>query len=112
MKRIAAIIRSEMLHDVQQQLADVGFSGFTMSDVRGHGEEEAPRGSWRGDPYVLRVLHKIKIEILCEDDEVDQVAETIVAAARTGDVGDGIVYVEPVDQVWSIRTGRTNSEDG
>ncbi|MQA86731.1 MAG: P-II family nitrogen regulator [Streptosporangiales bacterium] len=106
MRRVAAIIRPERLHDVQRRLEEIGSPGFTISDVRGHGHQGVVRGSWRGEPYVLHVVHKIQVEVLCADDQVDLVAKTIIDAARTGHVGDGIVYASPIDHIWEIRTAQ------
>lgn len=105
MKRVEAIIRPEKLHEVQRRLDQIGAPGLTISDVRGHGQEKGLRGTWRGDPYVLQVIHKIKVEVVCEDHEAEQIGRAILDAGRTGQLGDGVVFVTPVERVWEIRTG-------
>lgn len=105
MKRVEAIIRPESLAVVQQALEAKGFGGFTISDVRGHGNQQVERGSWRGDPFELHVIHKIQITVLCEDEEAGPVVETVMAAARTGQIGDGIVTISDVVGVYLTRSG-------
>lgn len=105
MKRIEAIIRPDRLLSVEQALESRGFGGFTISDVRGHGNQEIERGSWRGEEYELHVIHKLQIVILCEDEEVSLVVEAIMDAARTEAVGDGIVVVTDVLAAFLTRTG-------
>lgn len=105
MKKVEAIIRPEQLLAVEQALESKGFGGFTISDVRGHGNQEVERGAWRGEAYELHVIHKISIAVLCEDEETPLVVETIMESARTGGVGDGIVVVTEVLAAFLTRTG-------
>jgi nitrogen regulatory protein PII len=105
MKKVEAIIRPEQLLSVEQALEQRGFGGFTISDVRGHGNQEVERGAWRGEAYELHVIHKILVAVLCEDEETAVVIETIMEGARTGGVGDGIVIVTDVIAAYLTRTG-------
>lgn len=103
MKRVEAVIRPEKLEAVQAGLVGVGIEGITVSDVRGHGHAGAPQGSWRGDEFALSVVHKLEVQILCEDDEVGDVVTAILDAASTGKTGDGIVFVHEVSAAYPIR---------
>lgn len=105
MKKIAAIIRPERLGHVAAELEARSFEGFTISDVRGHGQSPERTGEWRGQTYELHVTHKLLIEIIVADDEVDAVVTAIVAGASTGAVGDGLVTVSALDAVYQIRAG-------
>lgn len=105
MKKVEAVIRPELLTNVQTALETQGFAGFTIMDVRGHGNQVADQGAWRGEPFELHVIHKILITVICEDDETPFVVETILAAAKTGEVGDGIVTVCDVLGAYLTRTG-------
>ncbi len=105
MKKIAAIIRPERLGQVAAELEARSFEGFTISDVRGHGQSPERRGEWRGQAYELHVTHKLLIEIIVADEEVDTVVTAIVAGASTGAVGDGLVTVSTLDAVYQIRAG-------
>lgn len=105
MKKVEAIIRPEKLTDVLEALEDEGFSGSTISDVRGHGQQPGGKGSYRGDSFELHVIHKLLVAIVCEDDEVPAVIDAITSAARTGSVGDGIVMVSDIAAVYQIRSG-------
>jgi nitrogen regulatory protein P-II 1 len=104
-KKVEAIIRPETMLRVEQSLEERGFGGFTLADVRGHGNQAAERGTWRGEDFELHVVHKILISVLCEDEEASIVVETILGTARTGAVGDGIVTVSDVAAVFITRTG-------
>ena len=109
MKKIEAVIRPEKLEAVQTGLAAVGFTGFMVADVRGHGGESSSVGEYRGTPFTLSVKHKLLVEMVVDDDEVGQVLEAISAAARTGQVGDGLILVTEVTAVYQIRSGLTDS---
>ncbi|MDQ3771255.1 MAG: P-II family nitrogen regulator [Actinomycetota bacterium] len=111
MKKVEAIIRPETLLVVEQGLEERGFGGFTLADVRGHGNQAAERGTWRGEEFELHVVHKILISVLCEDEEAPVVVETILNTAKTGAVGDGIVTVTDVAAVFVTRTGERVSAD-
>jgi nitrogen regulatory protein PII len=90
---------------VSQSLEDAGYAGFTISDVRGHGQSPEKVGEWRGQTYELHVTHKLLIEIVVEDGEVDGAVKAIIRAAQTGAVGDGLITVSDLAAVYSIRTG-------
>jgi len=105
MKRIDAIIRPERFDNVAAVLEEEGYGGFTISDVRGHGQSPEKTGEWRGQKYELQVTHKLQISMIVEDDEVQGVVRAIVAGARTGALGDGLVTVTDLAAVYSIRTG-------
>lgn len=105
MKKVEAIFRPERLGVIQEALEGAGFSGFTIADVRGHGTSPETRGEYRGQTYELSVSHKLYIEIIVEDDEVKGVVEVIIKGARTGKVGDGLVTVSEISEVYQIRAG-------
>jgi nitrogen regulatory protein PII len=105
MKKVEAVFRPERLDAVAAALESQGYGGFTILDVRGHGQSPEKVGEWRGQTYELHVTHKLLIEIIVEDAEVDAVVKAIMAGAHTGQVGDGLVTVAELAAVYSIRTG-------
>lgn len=105
MKKVCAVIRPERLDTVSSELEERGFVGFTILDVRGHGHSAAAKGEWRGSAYELHVTHKLLIEVIVEDGEVESCVRAVIAGARTGAVGDGLVTVSDLDAVYSIRAG-------
>ena len=105
MKRVEGIFRPERLGDVSNALEEAGFGGFTISDVRGHGHSPEKVGEWRGQTYEVRVSHKLAIDLIVEDDEVAGAISAIIAGARTGKVGDGLVTVSDIGAVYQIRAG-------
>lgn len=110
MKKIEAIIRPFKLDEVKIALVNAGVVGMTVSEVRGFGRQKGQTERYRGSEYTVEFLQKLKIEIVIEDDQVDMVVDKIIAAARTGEIGDGKIFVYPVDQVVRIRTGEKNLE--
>jgi nitrogen regulatory protein P-II 1 len=110
MKKVEAIIRSDRFDNVARSLEEEGFTGFTISDVRGHGQSPDKVGEWRGQTYELHVTHKLQISIIVEDDEVQDVVKAVIAGARTGAIGDGLIAVTDVAAVYSIRTGGMPTE--
>jgi nitrogen regulatory protein PII len=112
MKRVEAIIRPDRFDNVAQVLEEEGFSGFTITDVRGHGQSPEKVGEWRGQTYELHVTHKLQIAMIVEDGEVTAAVKAIIKAARTGALGDGLVTVTDVAAVYSIRTGGMPTEAG
>ncbi len=110
MKKIEAIIKPFKLDDVKEALNDIGISGMTMTDVKGYGRQKGHKEIYRGAEYMVDFIPKIKIGIIVDTDKVDEVVETIVTAARTGKIGDGKIFVLPVDDVIRVRTGETGSE--
>ncbi|MGK7951305.1 MAG: P-II family nitrogen regulator [Xenococcaceae cyanobacterium] len=110
MKKIEAIIRPFKLDEVKIALVNAGVVGMTVSEVRGFGRQKGQTERYRGSEYTVEFLQKLKIEIVIEDDQVDMVVDKIIAASRTGEIGDGKIFVYPVDQVIRIRTGEKNLE--
>ena len=108
MKQITAIIKPFKLDEVRESLADVGVTGLTVTEVKGFGRQKGHTELYRGAEYVVDFLPKIKIEVVVADGQVDQVLDTIVKAAKTGKIGDGKIFVTPVEQVVRIRTGETD----
>jgi len=102
MKRIDAIIRPERLADVAAQLEANQLSGFTISDVRGHGKTPGQTGEWRGQQYELHVAHKLLVTLFVEDDEVTKALDAISAGATTGSLGDGLIAVSEVGAMFRI----------
>ncbi|MDR3300252.1 MAG: P-II family nitrogen regulator [Candidatus Accumulibacter sp.] len=107
MKKIEAIIKPFKLDEVREALSDVGVAGLTVSEVKGFGRQKGHTELYRGAEYVVDFLPKVKIEIIVGDDVVELVIDSIIKAARTGKIGDGKIFVMPVEQVIRIRTGET-----
>jgi len=103
MKRIEAVIRPERFDHVAEQLKENGFNGFTIADVRGHGQSPEKVGEWRGQTYELAVTHKLQVTIIVEDDEVEPAVNALLAGAYTGRVGDGLITVSDVAATFLIR---------
>ena len=110
MKKIEAIIRPFKLDEVKIALVNAGVVGMTVSEVRGFGRQKGQTERYRGSEYTVEFLQKLKIEIVIEDNQVDMVVDKIIAAARTGEIGDGKIFVHSVDQIVRIRTGEKNLE--
>ena len=107
MKLITAIIKPFRLDDVRNALAEVGVNGMTVTEVKGFGRQRGHTELYRGAEYVVDFLPKVKIEVALSEDQVEQAIEAIETSARTGKVGDGKIFVTPVEQVLRIRTGET-----
>ena len=105
MKKIEAIIKPFKLDDVRESLSEVGVSGLTVTEVKGFGRQKGHTELYRGAEYVVDFLPKVKIELIVSDNQLDQCVEAIVSAARTGKIGDGKIFITPVEQVIRIRTG-------
>ena len=105
MKKVEAIIKPFKLDDVKDALHDAGVSGITVSEVKGFGRQKGHTELYRGAEYVVDFLPKVKVEVVVEDDQVDRVCEAIEAAARTGRIGDGKIFVYAVEEAIRIRTG-------
>ena len=110
MKKIEAIIRPFKLDEVKIALVNAGVVGMTVSEVRGFGRQKGQTERYRGSEYTVEFLQKLKIEIVIEDDQVNMVVDKIIAAARTGEIGDGKIFIYPVDEIVRIRTGEKNLE--
>jgi len=105
MKKIEAIIKPFKLDDVREALSDIGVTGLTVSEVKGFGRQKGHTELYRGAEYVVDFLPKIKMEIILADDQIENCVEAIIKAAHTGRIGDGKIFVTPVEQVIRIRTG-------
>ncbi len=105
MKKVEAIIRAEKLGDVKNALESKGFYGMTVSDVRGRGRQKGIQIQFKGRTMELDLLPKVKIELVVRDEDVEEVIETITSFARTGNVGDGKIFIIPVEDAVRIRTG-------
>jgi len=110
MKLITAIIKPFKLDDVREALSDIGVQGITVTEVKGFGRQKGHTELYRGAEYVVDFLPKVKLEVAVDDDIVEQVIETVRNAANTGKIGDGKIFVYPVEQVIRIRTGESGSE--
>ncbi len=110
MKKVEAVIKPFKLEDVKDALAENGITGMTVSEVKGYGRQKGHSELYRGAEYIVDFLPKVKMEMVVDDDQLDQVINTIVEAARTGKIGDGKIFVSDIDQIIRIRTGETDSE--
>ncbi len=110
MKRIEAIIKSFKLDEVKDRLFQIGARGMTVSEVRGFGRTGGKREVYRGSSYTVDFVPKVRIQIVAEDEMVRPIIDAIVAAARTGEIGDGKIFVSPVADVIRIRTGERGPE--
>ena len=105
MKKVEAIIRPEKLDAVKRALEEIGCIGMTVSEVRGRGRQRGIVHQWRGREYRVDLLPKVKLEIVVGDELVERVIGTIIESARTGSIGDGKIFVVPVEEVVRVRTG-------
>ena len=105
MKLIKAIIRPNKLEEVKDALTKLGISGMTVTEVRGHGRQKGHKAIYRGTEYSVTLLPKIMVELVLPDPMVDDAIKTVIETARTGEIGDGRVFVFPVEQGYNIRTG-------
>jgi len=110
MKLITAIVKPFKLDDVREALGDAGVQGITVTEVKGFGRQRGHTELYRGAEYVVDFLPKTKIEVAVDDSQLERVLETIVAAARTGKIGDGKIFVADLGQVCRIRTGETDAQ--
>ncbi len=110
MKKVEAIIRPFKLDEVKIALVNAGIVGMTVSEVRGFGRQKGQTERYRGSEYTVEFLQKLKIEIVVEDDQVDMVVDKVITSARTGEIGDGKIFIYPVDQIVRIRTGEKDLE--
>ena len=110
MKLVTAIIKPHKLDEVKEALRGAGVAGLTVSEVRGYGRQLGHTEIYRGAEYTVEFIPKVKLEILATDGNVDAVIDAVVSVARSGEVGDGKVFVTSVERVVRIRTGETNDE--
>ena len=109
MKKIEAIIKPFKLDEVKDALQDVGIQGLSVTEVKGFGRQKGHTELYRGAEYIVDFLPKVKIEVVLDDDQVDAAVEAIVEAAKTEKIGDGKIFVSPIEQALRIRTGETGS---
>lgn len=110
LKKVEAIIRPFKLDEVKIALVNAGIVGMTVSEVRGFGRQKGMTERYRGSEYTVEFLQKLKVEVVVENDQVDMVVDKIIAASRTGEIGDGKIFISPVEQIIRIRTGEKNLE--
>ncbi len=110
MKLIIAIIKPFKLDEVHDALNRLGISGMTVTEVKGYGRQKGHTEIYRGTEYAVSFLPKVRVEVVVPDEQVDQVVEAIISTARTGQIGDGKIFVTSIDQAIRIRTGETNNE--
>lgn len=109
MKLIKSIVRPNKVDEVKDALEKLGISGMTVTEVRGHGKQKGHTAIYRGKEYNVSLLPKMQIEVVVSDSNVDEAIKAIVQAARTGEIGDGRVFVLPVEQTYKIRTGERDA---
>jgi nitrogen regulatory protein P-II 1 len=105
MKKIECVIRPIKIDEVKEALTAIGIVGMTVADVRGYGRQRGRAEKYRGNTYVVNLLPKVKIEVVVPDDRAEEVVEAMLEAARTGEVGDGKIFVSTVEEAVRIRTG-------
>ena len=109
MKLITSIVRPNKVDEVKDALTRMGIAGMTVTEVRGHGKQKGHTAIYRGKEYNVSLLPKMQIEVVVQDSIVEDAIKAIVEAARTGEIGDGRVFVLPVEQTYRIRTGERDS---
>ncbi len=110
MKKIEATIKPFKLDEVREALSDLGISGMTVTEVKGFGRQKGHTELYRGAEYVVDFLPKVKLELVLSDEQIETAIDAILKAAHTGKIGDGKIFVMPVEQVIRIRTGETNDQ--
>lgn len=105
MKLVVAIVKPHRLDEVKEALRDIGVNGLTSTDVEGFGRQRGHTEVYRGAEYQVDFVPKVKVEVLCDEDQVAGVVDALTTAARTGKIGDGKIWVTPVEQIVRIRTG-------
>lgn len=105
MKKIEAIIRPQSIDSVRSALSAAGVTGLMISDIEGHGKQKGIIQQWRGEKYKVELLAKIKIETVVKDEDVERIAQVIIESARTGEIGDGKIFIYPITEAIRIRTG-------
>ncbi|MFV0294728.1 MAG: P-II family nitrogen regulator [Hyphomicrobiaceae bacterium] len=108
MKLISAIIKPFKLEEVRSALTDLGLQGMTVTEVKGYGRQKGHTEIYRGAEYAVSFLPKVKLEVVVQDDDADKAVEAIATAARTGQIGDGKIFIIPVEHSLRIRTGETD----
>ena len=104
MKKIEAVIKPLKLEDVKEALAQVGVAGMTVSEVKGYGRQQGHSELYRGAEYIVDFIPKIKLELVVKDADVDAITSVIIESARTGEIGDGKIFISPIEKIIRIRT--------
>ena len=110
MKQVMAVIKPFKLDEVRQALTDIGLEGMTVTEVKGYGRQKGHTEIYRGAEYAVNFLPKIKIEVVVPKTQASKAIDAIAGAAKTGQIGDGKIFVAPVEQTMRIRTGETNAD--
>ena len=110
MKRIIAVIRGEKLEEVKKALIAVGCDGMNISEIKGRGRQLGIRESYRGSKYCMDLIPKACVELIVKDEDVEEVSDVVIQAARTGEVGDGKLFISAIDEVIRIRTGERGDD--
>jgi len=110
LKKIEAIIKPFKMDDVKEALDEIGIRGMTTSEVKGYGRQKGHKEIYRGAEYAVDFIPKIKIEVVVEADQVDQVVEAIRQSANTGKIGDGKIFIIPVEEAMRVRTGERGAD--
>lgn len=110
MKKIECVIKPFKLEEVKEALSELGITGMTVSEVKGFGRQKGHTELYRGSEYTVDFLPKVKLEIILPDDLVDKAVQTIIGAAKTGNIGDGKIFVYPIQEAIRIRTGETGEK--
>lgn len=105
MKKIEAIIRPESIDAVRNALGEAGVAGLMISEIEGHGKQKGVVQQWRGEKYKVELLPKAKVEIIVKDQDVERITKVIIDSAKTGEIGDGKIFIFPVENAVRIRTG-------
>jgi nitrogen regulatory protein P-II 1 len=108
MKKVEAIIKPFKLDEVKEALHEIGVSGITVTEAKGFGRQKGHTELYRGAEYIVDFLPKVRLEVVVDDGQVDRVVEAIATAARTGRIGDGKIFVSPIERAIRIRTGETD----
>jgi nitrogen regulatory protein P-II 1 len=110
MKKIEAIIRPEKLDAVRSALEKAGCTGLMISEIEGHGKQKGVVQQWRGEKYKVELLPKIKIEVIVKDQDLEKITKTIIDHAKTGEIGDGKIFISSIENAIRIRTGERGEE--
>ena len=110
MKKIEAIIKPFKLDDLKEAFSSIGLQGMTISEVKGYGRQKGHTEVYRGAEYVVDFIPKVKVEVVTTDDQVEKIIETILVTVKTGNIGDGKIFVLPIEEVVRVRTGEKGEE--
>ncbi len=110
MKKIEAIVRPFKIDDIREVLTEIGVSGMTVTEVKGYGRQKGHTEVYRGSEYIINFLPKIKIEIIVKDSLVDQIISAIIKVTKTGEVGDGKIFISSIEEVIRIRTEESGED--